>query len=429
MKDVINIGVIGFGIVGSGAVKILLDNQQSIRQKVGAKLRIKRIADLDITTPRLVDVDKSILTTDANDIINDHEIDIVIETIGGLKPAGDFIRRALDNGKSVVTANKELIAKEGATLLPKAAELGLDFMFEASVGGGIPIIRPMKSCLAGNQILELKGIVNGTTNYILTRMREEGLDFATVLKDAQAQGYAEADPTADVEGFDARYKISILASIAFTSRVDVTKVYHEGITKITAEDMKYADELGYAIKLLAIAKQIDDDMQVRVHPAFVPKNHPLANVNGVFNGIWVRGNAVGEVMFYGPGAGSLAAGSAVVGDVIDIARNIRMNATARIGCTCFDKRDVMDADAVFCKNYIRIRTEDKPGVLAAVAGIWARHDVSIKSMLQNTGAGEGDADIVWLTHDALEKNVRSALEEIEKLSIVKEICNRIRVEE
>lgn len=428
MKDVINIGVIGFGIVGSGAVKILVDNQDSIHQKVGSELRIRKIADLDITTPRPVTVDKAVLTTDANEIINDPEIDIVVETIGGLKPAGDFIRRALDNGKHIVTANKELIAKEGATLLPKAAELGLDFMFEASVGGGIPIIRPMKTCLAGNEILELKGIVNGTTNYILSRMGAEGLDFADVLKDAQAKGYAEADPTADVEGFDAAYKVSILASIAFTSRMDVTKVYHEGITGITAEDMKYAGELGYVIKLLAIAKLIDGGVQVRVHPAFVPVGHPLANVNGVFNGIYLRGNAVGEVMFYGPGAGSMAAGSAVVGDVIDIARNINYGATSRIQCTCFDTRQVLDIDSVVCKNYIRLISDDRPGVLAAIATEFAKHDVSIWSMRQKAGA-DGLPDIVWLTHDALEKNVRNALDAIAKLPVVKRICSRIRVEE
>lgn len=428
MKNVINIGVMGFGVVGSGAVKILVENQASIRQKVGSELRIKKIADLDITTPRQVTVDSSILTTDANEVIDDPEIDIVVETIGGVKPAGDFIRRALDHGKHVVTANKELIAKEGATLLPRAAELGLDFMFEASVGGGIPIIRPMKTCLAGNEILELKGIVNGTTNYILTRMSAEGLDFADVLKDAQAKGYAEADPTADVEGFDAAYKVSILASIAFTSRMDVTKVYHEGITGIAAEDMKYADELGYVIKLLAIAKLIDGAVQVRVHPAFVPTSHPLANVNGVFNGIYVRGNAVGEVMFYGPGAGSLAAGSAVVGDIIDITRNINHGATSRIGCTCFDTRQVLDIDSVVCKNYIRLISDDKPGVLAAIATEFARHDVSIRSMRQNTGT-DGMPEIVWLTHDAVEKNVRDALGAIAKLPVVKQICSRIRVEE
>ena len=307
MKDVINIGLIGFGVVGSGAVKILRDNQGNIARKVGSRLELKRIADLDITTPRPVEVDKAILTTDASAIIDDPEIDIVIETIGGLKPAGDFIRRSLRSGKSVVTANKELIAKEGSTILPLAAEMGRDFMFEASVGGGIPIISPLKCSLAGNEILEIKGIVNGTTNYILTKMMQESLSFETALAEAQAKGYAEADPTADVEGHDAAYKIAILSSIAFTSRVDVAKVHHEGITSITSDDMKFARELGYAIKLLAIGKVRDGRMLVRVHPAFVPNSHPLASVSGVFNGIFVKGDAVGEVMFYGPGAGSLAA--------------------------------------------------------------------------------------------------------------------------
>ncbi|MCE5314673.1 MAG: homoserine dehydrogenase [Armatimonadota bacterium] len=428
MKDIINVGVIGFGIVGVGAVKILVDNQESIDRKVGSKLRVKRIADLDITTPRPVDIDKSVLTTDANEIINDPEIDIVVETIGGVRPAKDFIIRSLDNGKHVATANKELIAKHGSDILPKAAELGLDFMFEASVGGGIPIIRPLKACLAGNEILEIKGIVNGTTNFILTKMRQEGLDFADVLKDAQAKGYAEADPTADVEGYDAAYKISILASIAFTSRMDASKVYHEGITNISADDMKYADELGYVIKLLAIAKRADDGMLARVHPAFVPKSHPLANVNGVMNGIWVKGSAVGEVMFSGPGAGSLAAGSAVVGDVIDIARNINFGSTSRIQCTCYDNREMLGMESVACKNYVRIVAEDRPRVLATIATEFADHDVSIESVIQKV-RDDGKAEIVWLTHEAAEVDMRNALDAIRALPVVTGIGNRIRVEE
>ena len=428
MKESINIGIIGFGVVGSGAVRILNENREDIERKVGARLVVKRIADLDITTPRSVEVDKSILTTDANEVINDPDIDIVVETIGGLKPAGDFIRAALRNGKHVVTANKELIAKEGATILPVAAELKRDLMFEASVGGGIPIIRPMKTCLAGNEILEVKGIVNGTTNYILTRMREEGLQFADVLKDAQAKGYAEADPTADIEGHDAAYKISILASIAFTSRCDVNRVYREGITKVTAEDMRYADELGYVIKLLAIAKLVDGGILARVHPAFVPKTHVLAHVDGVTNGICVTGNAVGEVMFSGPGAGSMAAGSAVVGDIIDIARNIKHDSTARVGCTCFDERETLSMDKVRCKNYVRMLTEDKPRVLAAIATEFANNNVSIESVLQK-GCRGSYAEIVWVTHEAAEPSMRKALDATRALSVVKEIGSWIRVEE
>ena len=428
MKDIINIGLIGFGKVGSGAAKLLIENRDSIAGKVGSRLHIKRIADLDITTPRRIEVDRSILTTDANEIINDPEIDIVIETIGGLKPAGDFIRRSLENGKHVVTANKELIAKEGETLLPLAAGLKRDLMFEASVGGGIPIVRPLKNCLAGNEILEVKGIVNGTTNYILTRMQDDGLGFDEALKSAQDLGYAELDPTSDVEGHDAAYKISILASIAFTSRADVAKVYREGITHVTGKDMRYADALGFVIKLLAVAKRMDGAMSVRVHPAFVPKSHPLAHVNGVFNAVYVRGNAVGEVMFYGRGAGSDAAGSAVVGDVIDIARNIRFGATARVPCTCFDEREMLGMESVRCRNYVRIIAEDKPRVLAAIATEFADNDVSIESVLQKVLPDVG-AEIVWLTHEAPEPKMRSALDAIRRLPVVKSIGSWIRVEE
>lgn len=428
MKDTINIGVIGFGIVGAGAVSILTDNAVSIQQKVGSKLVVKKIADLDITTPRPVKVDSSILTTDANEILNDPDIDIVVETIGGVKPAGDFIRRALENGKHVVTANKELIAKEGRTLLPLACDKKRDLAFEASVGGGIPIIGPMKSSLAGNEILEVKGIVNGTTNYILTRMANEGLSYSQVLPDAQAKGYAEANPAADVEGHDAAYKITILASIAFTSRADYSKVYTEGITNIGAEDMKYSDELGYVIKLLGIAKRVDGKMLVRVHPTFVPKKHPLANVNDVMNGIFVTGSAVGNVMFYGPGAGSLAAGSAIVGDVMDIARNINFGATSRIPCTCYNEREMLPMDYVRCKNYIRVRTEDKANVLASIATTFGDNDVSIESVLQKM-LPDGTAEIVWLTHEAAEPDTRLAVEKIKALPVVKEVSNWIRVEE
>ena len=428
MKDTINIGIIGFGTVGAGAVAILSENSASIQRKVGSELRVKTIADLDITTPRPVKVDPSILTTNANELIDDPDIDIIVETIGGVKPAGDFIRRSLQNGKHVVTANKELLAKEGRTLFPLACELKRDLAFEASVGGGIPIIGPLKSSLAGNEILEIKGIVNGTTNYILTRMANEGLSYSDVLPDAQAKGYAEANPTADVEGHDAAYKIAILASIAFTSRVDVTQVYSEGITRIGSEDMRYADELGYVIKLLAIAKRVNGAMLVRVHPTFVSKNHPLANVNDVFNGIFVTGSAVGDVMFYGPGAGSMAAGSAVVGDIMDIARNINSGSTSRIPCTCYDDREMLSMDHVRCKNYIRVRTEDKPKVLASLATAFGENNVSIESVLQKV-LPDSTAEIVWLTHEADEPNTRRALATITALPVVKEVSNWIRVED
>ncbi|MFQ3550058.1 MAG: homoserine dehydrogenase [Armatimonadota bacterium] len=428
MAEIVNVGLIGFGIVGSGAVKILKQNSESITKKIGVSVNVTSICDLDITKDRGVDVSNIKLTTNADDLINDPNIHIIVETIGGLKPAGDFIRKALSAGKHVVTANKELIAKEGASILPKAAELGLDFLFEASVGGGIPLINPMKTSLAGNEITEIIGIVNGTTNYILTRMKDEGLDFDVVLKEAQKLGYAEADPSSDVDGHDAAYKISILGSIGFTSRVDTTKVYREGITKISAADMGYAKELGYTIKLLAIAKFIDESMLIRVHPAFISFDHPLANVNGVMNAVYVKGNAVGEVMFYGPGAGSLAAGSAVVSDILDIARNIKYQCNSRVKCTCFDDRKMLGAESVNCKNYIRIITEDKPRVLASIANVFADNNVSIESVLQKVLPNE-TAEIVWLTHIANETSVENALAAIQNLPVVKEVSSRIRVVE
>ncbi|MDH7600795.1 MAG: homoserine dehydrogenase [Armatimonadota bacterium] len=428
MKDVINIGIIGFGTVGVGAVKLLLENADSIARKVGSRLVIKRVADLDIASPRPVAVDPSLLTTNAYDVLDDPEIDIVVEVIGGVKPADDYIKRALESGKHVVTANKELIAKEGSELLPLASRLKRDLMFEASVGGGIPIIRPLKTCLAGNEILEVKGIVNGTTNYILTQMKDEGISFSEALRQAQERGYAEADPSSDVDGHDAAYKIAILASIAFTSRADVAAVYREGIREISAEDLRYADQLGFAVKLLAIAKRLNEGMSVRVHPAFVPKSHPLAHVNGVYNAIFVRGNAVGEVMFFGRGAGSEAAGSAVVGDIIDIARNINTGATARVSCTCFDKLPMLGMENVSCRNYVRIIAEDKPRVLAAIAAEFANYEVSIQSVLQRM-LPDSCAEIVWLTHEAPEPSMKAALDAIRRLPVVKHIGSRIRVED
>ena len=427
MKPIINIGIIGFGTVGCGAVQILQENKNSIERKIGSELWIKRIADIDLERKRPIEVDRGILTTDAYEIINDPEIDIVVELIGGVKPAGQFIADAIANGKHIVSANKELIAREGHALLLEAGNRKLDFCFEASVGGGIPIIRPLKICLAGNRIEEVVGIVNGTTNYILTKMSQEGRDFGETLAEAQRLGYAEPDPTNDVEGHDAAFKIAILASIAFGSQVDLADVYHEGITRLTQRDTSYAQELGYRIKLLAIAKENNGAMEIRVHPAFIPQSHPLASVNDVYNAIYVKGNAVGDVMFYGQGAGPLAAGSAVVGDIMDIARNINSGATGRITCTCVDRKAALGMGEVVTKYYIRMKTLDRPGVLGAIANVFGKNEVSIASVLQKTRNGE-QAEIVWITHEVKEKNFRTALEEIQNLPVVAEVSNWIRVE-
>jgi len=431
MRSAINIGMIGLGTVGCGALSILQENGDAIARKVGCELRVTRIADIDLDRERPVQFDRSILTNDAYQIINDPDVDIVVELIGGVSPAGRFIMDALKNGKHIVTANKELLAREGHSLLVEAGERKQDFSFEASVGGGIPIIRPLKIDLAGNRIEEVIGIVNGTTNYILTSMSQEGEDFGEALAEAQKLGYAEPDPTNDVEGHDAAYKIAILASIAFTSRVNVADVYHEGITSLTQRDTSYAEELGYCVKLLAIAKDRPNGMEIRVHPAFLPKSHPLASVNGVHNGIFVRGNAVGDVMFYGQGAGPMAAGSAVVGDIVDIARNIVCGATGRIACTCLDEKPVLPLGETITKYYVRMRTTDMPGVLAGVAGVFGENDVSLATVLQKTrGRGKnGQAEIVWITHEVKEENFRRALAKIESLPVVAQINACIRVEE
>jgi homoserine dehydrogenase len=338
--------------------------------------------------------------------------------------------RAIRNGKHIVTANKEMMAKAGHDLMHVAGEMRRDFYFEGSVAGGIPIIAAMKESLTGNRVREVMGIVNGTTNYILTRMTEEGADFDAVLAEAQAHGYAEADPTSDVDGFDAQYKIAILSSIAFNSHVLVDEISAQGIRGITARDIVLARELGYRIKLVAVAQQAPDNrhIQVRVHPALLPLAHPLATVNGVFNAVLVRGDAVGEVMFYGPGAGSRPTGSAVVGDLIAVGRNIIAGSTGRVGCTCFDTKQMLPIDSVLTRFYVRVCALDRPRVLAAIASVFGDHDVSIESVVQRAQPG-GDAEIVWVTHRVRERNLREALDAIRALDVVREVSNWIRVED
>lgn len=428
MKSQINVGIIGLGVVGCGALKILLDNKKEIERKIGSRLEVIKIADKDLTTNRPVDFDRSILTSDVNEVVANPDVDIVIELIGGVHPAKEFILQALCNGKHVVTANKELIAKEGSDLLSEALNRKLDFCFEGSVGGGIPIIHPMKTSLAGNNIIGVIGIVNGTTNYILTKMAEENSDFSDVLAEAQKAGYAEFDPTSDIEGYDAKYKLAILASIAFTSKINLDDVYCEGITKISQSDLEYAKELGYTIKLLAIAKHVDEKIEARVHPTLIPLSHPLANVNNVYNGIYVKGDFVQDVMFYGRGAGSHPTGSAVAGDVIDIARNINYGSNGKISCTCFDKREIHDINEVVTRYYIRLLVSDKPKVLAAIASIFGDNNVSIALMNQKNVQGD-KAEIVMVTHDVVEIDFRNAIEQIAKLPVVAAVCNWIRVEE
>jgi len=424
----IGVGILGCGVVGTGTIRTLQENAAAIERQLGARLVLKKVCVRNLDKPRSVDVSPSLFTSDPSEVLNDPEIQIVAELIGGIEPAGDYILQALRNGKHVVSANKELIAKAGHHLLVEAAERKLDFFFEGAVAGGIPIIRALKVSLAANRVSELMGIVNGTTNYILTQMAQNGLDFGVALAEAQAKGYAEADPTDDVDGFDAAYKLSILASIAFQSRVPLEQVYHEGIRGVTDRDIAYAQQLGYVIKLVAIAKESDEGMELRVHPAMLPHSHPLASVNDVFNAVFVRGNAVGEVMFYGRGAGSMPTGSSVAADILEVARGLVFGGSGRIACTCFHSKPILPIEQAHSSYYIRTETQDKPGAIAAIGTVFGNHSVSLGSVLQKHADGE-IAEIVWITHQTQEGNLRAALQEIAALPVVRRVSNWIRVEE
>lgn len=426
-KEPVKVGILGLGTVGSGVTKILLENEANIDQKVGREIEITKILDKDLTRERDIEVPQGIMTDNPEEVLENPEIDIIVEVIGGVNPAKEFITRAINSGKHVVTANKELVAKHGTELLDLAAENGVDLYFEASVGGGIPIIRSLKESLTANKIEEIMGIVNGTTNYILTKMTQEGVAFSDVLAEAQKRGYAEADPTADVEGYDAAYKLSILSAIAFSSRININDIYLEGISEVTQEDISYAQELGYVIKLLAIGKNVDGKIEARVHPTMIPNNHPLASVNDVFNAVFVKGDAVGELMYYGRGAGSMPTGSAIVSDVIDIARNIKHDANTRIACSCYQKKELKPMEEVSSKFYLRLGVIDKPGVLATVASILSENDVSIESVIQQ-GETQAVVPLVLVTHQVTEGDIQEALKEIKELKEVKEVSSLIRVE-
>ncbi|MFZ5644174.1 MAG: homoserine dehydrogenase [Bacillota bacterium] len=424
--DVIKIGFLGFGTVGSGASRILASNTDSIAKKVGARVEIGGVLVRDKQKKRAYEIDPAILTTDPNEIIESNDIDIIVEVMGGISPAREYVIRAMEKGKSIVTANKDMMALHGKELFKAADEHGVDLLFEGSVAGGIPIIRPLKHCLAANRLKEIIGIINGTTNYMLTKMTAEGNDFGDVLKEAQLKGYAEADPSSDIEGFDAARKLAILASIAFNTRVTLDDVYVEGITKISKEDIAYARDLKYIIKLLGLAKDTDNGVETRVHPCFIPENHPLASVNDVYNAIFVKGDAVGDVMFFGRGAGDMPTGSAVVSDIMEAARNRVKNITG-IHCTCYEEKTLKEIGDTESKYYLRLKVTDRPGVLASIAFALGDQNVSIASVLQKH-TYEDMAEIVLVTHLVREKNMQSALKIIEQLAAVREVCNIIRVE-
>ncbi|MEK7712507.1 MAG: homoserine dehydrogenase [Nitrospirota bacterium] len=434
----INVGIIGFGTVGTGTAKILLENKDVISQRTGFDINLKKIADLDIEKSRGIKLPEGILTTNADDILNDPEINIVIELIGGIHPAKELILRAIRNNKHVVTANKALIATEGNEILAEAEKHGVEIGFEASVAGGIPIIKIIKEGLVANRILAVYGIINGTSNYILTKMTDEGIEFSDALKEAQRLGYAEADPTYDIEGIDSAHKLAILASLAYDIPLSFNDVYKEGITRITSQDIGFAGELGYKIKLLAIAKASDNKVELRVHPTMVPKDYLISKVDGVFNAIYVQGDAVGDTLYYGRGAGDMPTGSAVVSDVVDIGRRIMIQDTGyriqdkkyRASCivhhaSSIKIKKIEDIEAMY---YFRFTAFDKPGVLSKISGVLGKYNISITSVIQK-GRRLGEAvPLIVLTHTAKEKDVIKAVAEIDRLSVVADKTLYIRVE-
>lgn len=404
---------------------MLHDNQDSIARKVGFPTEIVKIGIRDASKARALDA--SLFTTDLESIVDDPSIDVILELMGGVDPAGALVERALNGGKAVVTANKELIAKEGARLIALARQKGLDLHYEAAVGGGIPLVQPLKHQLAGNDVLRMMGILNGTTNYILTKMETEGADFGDVLKEAQAKGYAEADPTNDVDGYDTRYKISILASIAFHRRVPVEEVYCEGIRNVTLLDMQRADALGYRLKLLGVVDAVEDGkILARVHPTLVPKTHPLASVNDVFNALFLRGDFVGDLMFSGRGAGSEPTASAVIGDLIDVGRNIATGGSGSAIPHDESPLTVCPIDESRTAFYLRLIVKDRPKVLGQIATEFGNFDVSLAAMEMRTLDTER-GEIVFLTHPCLERDFRAALEALTKTGVVAEIGNSFRV--
>ena len=421
----INIALLGAGTVGGGVYRLIKENREEFKDRTGAVINVKKVLVRDMSKDR-PGFDKAVLTDDFNEIISDKDIEIVVELMGGLHPALEYVTESLKAGKQVVTANKDLIAEHGELIGNLAEQMGSDLLFEAAVAGAIPIIRPLKQSMAGNNISEIMGIVNGTTNYILTKMSETGMSYSDALAKATELGYAEADPTADVEGYDAGRKVAIMATIAFHSRVVFNQVYTEGITKITADDIKYAKEFGYVIKLVGVAKQTENGIEAKVHPMLIPEDHPLAGVRDSYNAVFVHGDAMEDITFMGRGAGMMPTASAVMGDVIDVCRDLVYDSCGRVGCNCYKKMPVKRIEDSESKFFLRIIAEDRPGVLANIASVLGNNDVSIAQVVQKSRKS-GTAELVIITDTVLEKNINDALAVFKGMSVVKDIPGVIRV--
>ena len=433
MRD-INVGLLGCGTVGTGVVKILMENSDLISSRLGATLALKYVADIDITRDRGVQFDDGVLITDAHKVVDDPDIDIIVEMIGGEKIAKDLILRAINNGKHIVTANKALIAKHGKDIFKKAAEKNVDFGFEASVGGCMPIVKTLRESLVGNHVKSVIGILNGTCNFILSKITDNGSNFDVALTKAQENGFAEADSTLDVEGFDTAHKLAILTSLAYGMEINFNDIYIEGISKITPMDIEFAGQFGYRIKLLAISKNKGDSVEARVHPTMIPFDNLLSNINGTLNAITIAGDAVGDILLYGHGAGMMPTASAVVGDIVDLARNILSGTKGRIPLLAYQMDNIkqipiMPIDEIYTHYYFKFSALDHPGVLSKISGILGNNEIGIKSVHQKGRRSKGSVPVVMLTHTAKEADVKKALSEIALLDVVGDKPVLIRIED
>ena len=427
----INVGLIGFGNVGSGMIKILQEKKSFLSNKIGFQINIKKICDKDIASKRSISVEKNLLTRNIKEIINDPQIDIVVELIGGIHPAKEYIIEALKKGKNVVTANKALLAQEGRELFAVASDRGKNIYFEASVGAGIPIIKSLREGLVANKFYSIFGIVNGTSNFILSEMSNTNCTFNQALGEAKLRGFAEKDPTLDIEGIDSAHKLILLVYLCFGRLANLNDIFIEGISRISLADVNYAKEMGFVIKLLAIAKKVRDELEVRVHPTLIPKTHLLSSVSGIFNAIYVSCDLAGNLLFYGPGAGQLSAASAVVSDLVDLTKDIQVGLFRPTLDIVVDKsiRKLRRIDEIESRYYIRFMAVDKPGVLAKISGVLAKFGISIASVTQKERRKTQVVPIVMIIHEAKEKNLRQALEVIDRLDAIRQKSVAIRMEE
>lgn len=424
----IKVGLLGMGTVGTGVVRIVEGHQDDLQKQVGSPIRIEKVLVQDRTKPRRYAIDADKLTQNAWDIIDNPDIDVVVEVMGGIEPAKTYMLAALDKGKHIVTANKDLMALHGTEILNKAAEKNCDVFYEASVAGGIPIIRTLIEGFSSDRITKIMGIVNGTTNYILTKMSQEGASYEDVLKEAQQLGYAEADPTSDVEGLDAARKMAILATLGFHANLGLSDVEVKGITGISKEDILYGKRLGYEVKLLGIAERQDDRISISVQPTMVKRSHPLASVNGVFNAVYVYGEAVGETMFYGPGAGEMPTATSVVADLVAVVKNLKLGVNGRKMFVPYKEKKLKTDDQIASKYFIRLHVHDKAGVLAKITQVFAEQEVSLESVVQQPNKAIADAEIVIITHDASKASMNRVLRQFESLDVIRSIKSVYRVE-